>query len=289
MTTVDCGVVILTQGTRPEELSQAIGSVLMQSDVSLDIVCIGNGWEPTGLPAQVKGVGLPENIGIPAGRNQGIDHVEGEYIFFLDDDAAIKDPRFLAIALERLKADPHLGVIQGKVLDPAGSSGPSRWIPLLGSRNVTAPVHAFSLWEGAIVVRRDALDAAGRWPEPYFYAHEGVELAWRVWEQDQRVEYHPDLHVYHPVIDPRRRAEYFFLSARNRVWLGRRNLPWPLSVVYPSTWATIQTLRSLNKPSELRPWFRGFWNGWREYPARGKRMSWKTVARLMRRGRLLVI
>jgi len=34
----------------------------------------------------VPGVALPENLGIPAGRNRGVEHVTGEYLFFLDDD-----------------------------------------------------------------------------------------------------------------------------------------------------------------------------------------------------------
>ena len=31
---------------------------------------------------------LPENIGIPAGRNAGVPHVDGDLLLFLDDDAA---------------------------------------------------------------------------------------------------------------------------------------------------------------------------------------------------------
>ena len=44
------GVVILTMGTRPHELSRAIDSVLAQRDVDLDVVVVGNGWQPEGVP-----------------------------------------------------------------------------------------------------------------------------------------------------------------------------------------------------------------------------------------------
>src|SRR5690349_25034338 len=81
------GVVVLTQGTRPDDLGAGLDAVLAQTGVSTDVVVVGNGWEPTGLPDGVRGVALPENLGIPAGRNAGAPHVEGDLLFFLDDDA----------------------------------------------------------------------------------------------------------------------------------------------------------------------------------------------------------
>ncbi len=66
------GVVVLTMGNRPAELAAGIDSLLAQRDVTLDVVVVGNGWSPSGLPAGVKTCGLPENVGIPAGRNAGV-------------------------------------------------------------------------------------------------------------------------------------------------------------------------------------------------------------------------
>src|SRR5690606_31422278 len=74
------GVVILTQGKRPDELRRGIDSLLAQKGVDLDIVCVGNGWEPVGLPTEVKTLALRENLGIPAGRNHGVPHVSGEFL-----------------------------------------------------------------------------------------------------------------------------------------------------------------------------------------------------------------
>lgn len=45
------------------------------------------------------------------------------------------------------------------------------------------------------MLRRSVFDAAGGWPGTFFYAHEGIELAWRVWDQDMRTEYHGDLRL----------------------------------------------------------------------------------------------
>jgi len=47
------GVVVLTMGKRPAELHAGVASILAQRDVEVDVVVVGNGWIPTGLPAQV--------------------------------------------------------------------------------------------------------------------------------------------------------------------------------------------------------------------------------------------
>ena len=103
------GVVILSQGHRPETLAEAIDSVLHQS-VSTDVVVVGNGWVPQGLPAGVRSLALPENIGIPAGRNRGVPEVTGQYLFFLDDDEQIPSETFLADAIALLGSE--IGLLQ---------------------------------------------------------------------------------------------------------------------------------------------------------------------------------
>ncbi|WP_084102216.1 glycosyltransferase family 2 protein [Demequina sp. NBRC 110051] len=288
----DFGVVILTMGKRRKRLVRAIESVLKQRDVTTDILVVGNGWDPASfekLPPVVRTLALPENVGIPAGRNAGVSHVDGELIFFLDDDAEVVDDDFLSEVLSRFEDDRGLGALQGRVFDPKGKGSPSRWVPRLGSRPADAPFAAFSLWEGAVAIRRDVLVAAGLWPGDFFYAHEGIELAWRVWEQRKKVIYDPELRIYHPVKKPTRHADYYRLSARNRVWVARRNLPAPLSVVYASVWALAQVARSAPRFHGLGPWFGGFREGWRSCPRDQRKMSWRTVFYIARKGRLLVV
>src|SRR4051795_2753015 len=104
------GCVVLTMGRRPDDLRVSLDSLLRQEGVELDVVVVGNAWEPTGLPEGVRGVGLAENVGIPAGRNAGVPHVEGELLFFLDEDAALVAPDTLARLASMFAADPSLGL-----------------------------------------------------------------------------------------------------------------------------------------------------------------------------------
>jgi GT2 family glycosyltransferase len=176
------GVVVLTQGKRPADLERAVRSVQSQHGVRTDVVVVGNGWEPTGLPEGIRGLALPANVGIPAGRNAGVPAVGGDLLLFLDDDATLPDPDFLAEAVRRFTADQRLGLLQPRVDGPGGVHGPQRWVPRMRKGDRHESSHAFSVWEGAVVVRRSVFERAGGWPSPFFYAHEGIELAWRVWD-----------------------------------------------------------------------------------------------------------
>lgn len=286
--TATYGVVVLTMGKRPEELRAAVASVLSQRDVEVDVVVVGNGWVPTGLPAQVKTLALPENLGIPAGRNAGVPEVDGELIFFLDDDACLADDGFLADLARRFAADPTLGLIQPRVVDPTGAVAPGRWVPRLRPGNHATPGPATALWEGAVAMRRDLFDSIGGWPDPFFYAHEGIELVWRVWDAGYTAWYAGDVSVHHPVIDPARHEVYYRLNARNRVWLARRNLPVVLEPVYVGTWVGITVLRMRDKDA-LRAWFGGLREGMRENPGGRKPMKWRTVWEMTKAGRPPVI
>ncbi|PPF38909.1 MULTISPECIES: glycosyltransferase family 2 protein [unclassified Rathayibacter] len=279
------GVVVLTQGTRPDDLAAGLAGVLAQEGVELDVVCVGNGWEPDGLPEGVRALALPENLGIPAGRNAGVDAVAGEYLFFLDDDARIPSPRFLVDAVALLASNRRIGLVQPRVDSTDGTPSPRRWIPriLKGDPRRSGPV--FSVWEGAVVLRRDVFAWTGGWAAPFFYAHEGIELAWRVWDTGRTAWYAGELVAQHPVIQPTRHADYYRLNARNRVWLARRNLAAPLALVYVASWTAIQCLRWRRDPAALRAWFAGWREGWRSDPGGRRVLSARTVLRMAFAGR----
>jgi GT2 family glycosyltransferase len=283
---VKVGVVVLTMGDRPDDLQRAIDSVVMQRNVETDIVVVGNGWQPIGI--EVRGVGLPENVGIPAGRNAGVGQVDGDLLFFLDDDAALADPDFLATVVARFTADPTLGLIQPRVVDPTGVPAPGRWVPRLRVGDPGRPSPATALWEGAVAIRRDLFDRIGGWPEPFFYAHEGIELVWRVWDAGYVAWYAGDLVVHHPVIDPARHDIYYRMNARNRVWLAKRNLPRILGPVYVGSWVAI-TMARRPEPAARRAWFAGLREGVQVDPGDRRPMRWSTVWAMTKAGRPPVV
>jgi GT2 family glycosyltransferase len=250
---------------------------------------VGNGWQPTGLPAGVRGIGIETNVGIPAGRNRGAAAVSGRFVFFLDDDARIPSRTFLVDAIALLGRDPRIGLIQPRLEGLDGVEPPLRWIPRMrkGDRHDSSVV--FSCLEAAVLLPRDVYDRAGGWGDEFFYAHEGIELAWRVWDQGRVAWYAGDLVAEHPVVHPTRHTDYYRLNARNRVWLARRNLPLPLVPLYVGSWTAVTLLRWWRMPNALRAWFGGWVDGWRSSPGERRPLSWHTVARMARAGRPPVI
>jgi len=283
------GVVVLTQGTRPDDLLRGISSVQGQRGVATEIVVVGNGWDPATasppLPAGVRTLHLEENLGIPAGRNAGVPHVDGEILMFLDDDALIPSPTFLADAIALLDRDDSIGMIQPRLMDPTGRESPRRWIPRIRKGDPGRSSAVFSVLEAVIVMPRAVFDAAGGWAAPFFYAHEGIDLAWKVWDQGLRTWYAGDLIANHPAVSPTRHSYYYRLNARNRVWLARRNLPAVLIPLYVGSWTGIQLLRWFRQPAVLKAWFGGWVEGWRSDPGERRPLRWSTVRRMTFAGR----
>jgi GT2 family glycosyltransferase len=279
---------VLTQGTRPAELERGLRSVLAQTGVDLDVVVVGNGWTPSGLPEGVRPIALPENLGIPAGRNAGVPHVHGDLLFFLDDDAALAAPDTLARMARLFAEQPDLGLVQPRVVDPQGAPAPRRWTPRLRVGDPARSSDVTALWEGAIAMRRELFDRIGGWAGEFFYAHEGIDLAWAVWDAGYRARYCGEIEVWHPVIQPTRHADYYRLSARNRVFVARRRLPGVLAFLYLGVWSLLTVARVRNAAA-LRESWRGAVEGMRSDPGPRRPMSWRTVLRMTRAGRPPVI
>jgi GT2 family glycosyltransferase len=272
------GVVVLTQG-RPS-VHDAVTSVLAQRG-GADLVVVGNPWAASGLPAGVRAVDLGTNHGIAAGRNAGVEHVAGDLLFFLDDDAQLADPGTLERLAERFAADASLGLVQLRV-DPLGGGAVAReWVPRLrvGDRTRSGP--ATVVWEGAVAMRRSAFDAAGGWPAEFWAVHEGVDLAWRVLDAGFDVRYAGDLAVLHPPHKgpvPHRFTHY--LSSRNRVWLARRHLPAWLGWLYVLSFAA-RTAPRLRR----RATWRGYRDGLRRPCGNRRPLRCSTLWRMTRAGR----
>lgn len=279
------GCVVLTRGDRPELLGAALESLRRQEGVETDIVVVGNGWEPAGLPAGVRGHHEPVDRGIPAGRNAGVAHVEGEALFFLDDDAVLQEPDALAHCA-RILGDPAYGMAQLRVEPASGTTHSRDWVPRLRVGDRRAPSDVTVVWEGAVAVRRDVFERAGGWPEEFRFVHEGVELAWRVLDTGHRVRYAAERSVTHPPRGPAAERHDYSVryAARNRVFLARRHLPLPLGVLFVLSFA-LRTLPGLRTRELRAAALDGYRRGLRE-PCGGRRpLRPRTLLAMTRAGR----
>ncbi|MYS13885.1 glycosyltransferase [Streptomyces sp. SID4982] len=278
------GAVVLTMNDRPVEFPRALACLLAQEGVDLDVVVVGNGCVPEQVPAGIRTVVLPENVGIPEGRNVGAAHVRGEFLFFFDNDAHLPRGDELARLAVELDRDAGLAYVQPRIADPDTGITLRRWVPRLRAADATRPGIVTVMAEGVVMIRRAAFEAAGGWPGHFFLFHEGIDLSWRLWDHGGTGRYVPDTVVHHPATDPARHALFHRLNARNRVWLARRNLPRALVPVHLATFSVL-TLFRLRDRRALVPILSGIREGLRTSCGARTPMRWTTIARLTMAGR----
>ncbi|MEU0479213.1 glycosyltransferase [Streptosporangium sp. NPDC006013] len=284
---VRIGVVILTMGDRPAELTALLDSVEAQSGPTMRTVVVGNGTRLGRLPAGVEGLELPENRGISGGRNAALavlrDHGDIDVVMYLDDDGLL--PRSdTADTIRRLFAhSSDLGIVSFRIADETGYTQ-RRHVPRLRTGQPLRASEVTTFLGGGNAIRMAVVDDIGTWPESFFYAHEETDVAWRALDAGWRIEYRPELVLQHPRTSPTRHAVYFRMVARNRVWLARRHLPAALIPIYLATWTVITVVR---RPplAGLRAWGSGFIEGCTTSCGNRRPMRWSTVWRMARLGR----
>ncbi|MEU8618367.1 glycosyltransferase [Streptomyces sp. NPDC048623] len=287
------GAVVITMGNRPDDLRALLDSVARQQGDPVEVVVVGQGVEVTGLPAGVRSVTLPQNVGIPAGRNIGIEAFgpggsDVDALLFLDDDGLLANSDTAELIRQAFTADPTLGIISFRIADPETGRTQRRHVPRLRAADPMRSSRVTTFLGGANAVRTKVFAEVGGLPDAFFYAHEETDLAWRALDADWMIDYRSDMVLLHPTTPPSRHATYHFNVARNRVWLARRNLPAPLVPVYLGVWLLLTLARRPSVPA-LRAWFGGFRAGWRTPCGPRHPMRWRTVWRLTRMGRPPVV
>jgi GT2 family glycosyltransferase len=277
------------QGHRPDEIARAIDCVRAQEAAPTEIVLVVNGGSgPAGLPAEVKLIELPENVGIPAGRNIGWRATGGDLVVFLDDDGWLPDPGTFGRAASRFAAEPRLGILAFRIVDPDTGATQRRHVPRLRAGDPLRSGDVTTFLGGAWMIRREVLERTGGLPDSFFFAHEETDLAWRALDLGWRIRYDADCVLLHPATSPARHALYYRTNARNRVWLAKRNLPVPVGVAYVAVWLGL-TLARVHDLRALRAWFAGLLEGVRRPAGQRRPMRWRTVWRMARLGRPPVI
>ncbi|MEO1062021.1 MAG: glycosyltransferase family 2 protein [Actinomycetota bacterium] len=277
----ETSVVILTMGDRPEAIAEAISSARAQRAATVEIVVVGNGAPiPEEVDADVR-VELGENVGIPEGRNRGAAAASAERILFLDDDGVLVDADVLERAGNLFARNPQLAVVGLGIIDEHGASA-RRHGPRLRGRSSG---EATSFPGGASIVRREAFEQVGGLAGPFFYALEETDLAWRLLDAGWTVHYEPELRMRHPRSSPARHPSFVERTARNRVWLAHRSLPWPLAITYVAIWTLITAVRARGRPSTVRSHLAGTIDGIRAPLGPRHPMSWRTAAIMTRQGR----
>jgi GT2 family glycosyltransferase len=188
------------------------------------------------------------NGGPCVSRNRGILEANGEWIVGFDSDVTLPDPRLLARIAARFSASPGVDGLSLRILKPDGvSDDVERWchprpVATHGNREFLT-----SYFSGtAYAFRREAVLAAGLYPELLYMHHEEVELAWRILDCGGSILHVPDLSVLHHANPVSRRSQVeVFLMPRNQILLAASCLPVPRAFFYVLPRTAFQGLKAI--------------------------------------------
>lgn len=272
--------VVLSIGDRQRELAEAIASIHAAGFDRVIVVDNGSGGRVEAAGAEV--IAVDDNIGIPGGRDVGLGAATTSIVGFLDDDAVLSTAETDRILRAVFSADPTIGVVTFRIIDEDGGTA-RRHNPRVGRSGMDQAGEVATFLGGACAIRRSAYEASGGyWPE-LFYAHEELDLAWRVRDAGYRVVYRPDIVVRHPRVDISRHPDGWRHTGQNRVMVARRNLPWPLLFLHTVGWLVAGTIRTPDRTCR-RSYLSGWLDGWRRDVVR-RPIAWRTIVELTRLGR----
>jgi GT2 family glycosyltransferase len=188
---------------------------------------------------RVEVVRLPRNAGFSGGTNAGIARSRGDYIFFLNNDAAVT-PGAVDELIAFMEGHPEAGMVGPMVVDydDAGrvdnlglatyrdgtTWGLARGEPAVGrgeAHEVLFPCGC------ACLCRREVLECVGGFDEDFHMLMEDADLGWRVRLAGWACYCVPTAvvrHRYSATIG-RFSPDKAFYVERNRIWLAVKNFP----------------------------------------------------------------
>ena len=145
-----------------------------------------------------------KNEGFASASNKGINRSRTDYVFLLNSDALVLEGA-VGVLLERMKADPSIGVIGPQVLmDDTKTEQPGNYGPFpsfksifLRDQSVADPLEPDWISGVAMMVSRRFMLEIDGFDNNFFMYFEDVDLCRRVRENDKKVVREPKAKVVH--------------------------------------------------------------------------------------------
>lgn len=248
---IHLSICILTRH-QPDLLPRCVASCLAEIEragITSEIIvidnasCDGSPQKVANLSPLLRIVRNEENLGFSKANNIGIRMSRGKYVLILNDDTEFR-PGALGLLVRLMDADPHLGAVGPKLINPDGSlqrsNAPKRFPRLRGIvsglLNLDFILEKFSATRDLLTNRRDpgrggdveqidaacflarreALDAVGLFDEGFYFFFEDTDLCYRLKNAGWRLLYTPEVQVIHygaasfkKVLRSQRAAMYF--------------------------------------------------------------------------------
>lgn len=233
--------VVIPSYNRRDCVLALLSDLYAQQGVEMEVIVVDDCSPDDSVEAIRRGfpqatVLVNEKNGGPAvSRNRGIRAARGEIVVGFDSDVTFPDRMLLSKVLNRFRNHPSVNGLAFRLLKPDGKSEDSpRWwhpVPLETHADKSFLTSYFS--GTGYAFRRDALIAAGMYPEILYMHYEEVELAFRILDQGGAILHCPEIAVLHHANEVSRRSEVtVFYKPRNQVLLAAACFPGIKAVGY---------------------------------------------------------
>jgi GT2 family glycosyltransferase len=239
-------VVVLNYSGR-HLLEVVLPSLASQQQAPLETVVVDNGSRDDSLAylaehwPQVRVVAIPDNVGVAAALNRGLEAAAGEYVALLNNDIELTSD-WLAEMLAGLSRHPEAGSVAGKLrryydrerLDGTGDVLTRRLIAFprgsgeLDEGQYDQEEEILTPTAGAALYRASALARVGPFDESFWAYLEDVDWGLRAQLAGLRSWYVPSAVAYHmggATTGGDRDPFYMVLHQRNRIGLLVKDMP----------------------------------------------------------------
>jgi GT2 family glycosyltransferase len=239
---------------RVGELAKTLASCFEQDWPAIEIIVVddastdGTSEMVKSRFPQVELIRHEKNQGSIVSRNRILEHAKGKYVIGLDDDSRFISPDGCRRVVERLEAEPDLGIISFQAIGP---ENPASMTP---EGRLSGEWHCSSFAACGVAIRRSVLSVTGLLPEFFYHAYEEPDLCLRVWDAGYRALQWNDVVVYHEFSGLNRNEQRTHRRhARNEACSAFMRSPWYLAAPLAASRLTRQFRYALR-----RGW------GWRE-------------------------
>lgn len=250
-------VVIVSYNSR-DLISPCLESLLAQDYSNLEITVVDNA-SADGTAAFVREnfptvnvIESKKNLGFAGGCNLGFTASSSRYVALLNQDALARK-NWITELVRVAELDPRVAGVGSKllmdrcptILNSTGieiNEAGWAWDRQVGERDEDPsplPQEVFGVCGGALLYRRDAIEAVGGFDRRYFMYFEDTDLCWRLRLNGQKVFYAPLAVVRHDFhgdsgATPGRLLRRRYMSERNRLQTLVKNADWrSLKAVFP--------------------------------------------------------
>lgn len=255
---------VIATYNRPDDLADALDSVIAQKYRPIEIIVISNSTDGTstmfepGARFDHEFIHYHEfegRMGVPEARNVGYEYATGDILVTIDDDAILESPDATNVVVSRFEEHEDVGALAfqsrydetGELIRMEVPDPPNFEIP------PTEEYRTNSFIGVGNALRRSALEEAGAYPSDFVYGFEEMDLSIRLLDARYDILYVPSVVVLHKQSPAGRRPDLEALERQveNRIRLTVRNLPWRYVLFSAVLWTAYGFVRTGFRPSSV--------------------------------------